>query len=168
MSKINKITFCLILLITISFLNISCSKKVITGEYRTNFNSYGRYSKTLTLDCEGNAIMNFNGDIFLNNNSFGVWKKDKDTLIIFFDSVINQNNRYKGEIKFLIKRNRLEYMPFSKSKYKELVKYAEDNNITNIPNYKKINKASRKMLKNFTGKSKHQYFKKIENIKCAK
>jgi hypothetical protein len=33
-----------------------------------------------------------------NNNSFGIWKTEKDTLIIFFDSIKNQHNKFKGEL----------------------------------------------------------------------
>ena len=85
----------------------SFSEKIIYGKYQTNFNSYGMYGKTLTLDCGGNAVMNFSGDL-QNNNSFGTWKTEKDTLIIFFDSIKNPANKYKSEIKFLIKRNKLQ------------------------------------------------------------
>ncbi len=146
---------------------ISCSKKVIIGKYRTNFNSYGMFSKTLTLNCNGNAILNFQGDM-QNNNSLGIWKTEKDTLIIFFDSLKNQTNKFKGEMKFVIKRNKLEYMPFPKSRYYELVEYAKrtKNDTLKIPSYRKLNKLTNQVLKNFQGKTGKQYFKKIEYIEC--
>ena len=146
---------------------ISCSKKVVIGKYRTNFNSYGMFSKTLTLNCNGNAILNFQGDM-QNNNSLGIWKTEKDTLIIFFDSLKNQTNKFKGEMKFVIKRNKLEYMPFPKSKYYELVEYAKrtKNDTLKIPSYRKLNKLTNQGLKNFQGKIGKQYFKKIEVINC--
>ena len=147
---------------------ISCSNKVVTGKYRTNFNSYGMFSKTLTLDCNGNAILNFQGDM-QNNNSFGIWKIEKDTLIIFFDSIKNQNNKFRGELKFVVKRNKLENMPFPKSKYKEIVEYTkstENDTLNNIPSYRKLNKLTSQGLKNFQGKTGKQYFKKIQYIEC--
>ncbi|MCW1148176.1 hypothetical protein [Flavobacterium lacisediminis] len=146
---------------------ISCSKKVVTGKYRTNFNSYGMFSKTLTLECNGNAILNFQGDM-QNNNSFGTWKTEKDTLIIFFDSIKNQNNKFRGELKFVVKRNKLENMPFPKSKYKEMVKYVKrtENDTLKIPSYRKLNKMTTQGLKNFQGETGKQYFKKIEYIEC--
>ncbi|MBU2062341.1 MAG: hypothetical protein KKH44_10895, partial [Bacteroidetes bacterium] len=66
------------------------------------------FSKTLTLSCNGNAILNFQGDM-QNNNSLGIWKTEIDTLIIIFDSLKNKNNKFKGEMKFVVKRNKLEY-----------------------------------------------------------
>jgi hypothetical protein len=146
---------------------ISCSKKIVAGKYRTNFNSYGMFSKTLTLECNGNAVLNFQGDM-QNNNSFGIWKTEKDTLIIFFDSIKNQHNKFKGELKFVIKRNKLENMPFPKSKYYKLVEYAKktENDTLKIPSYRKINKLTNQGLKNFQGKTGKQYFKKIEIINC--
>jgi len=146
---------------------ISCSKKIVAGKYRTNFNSYGMFSKTLTLECNGNAVLNFQGDM-QNNNSFGIWKTEKDTLIIFFDSIKNQHNKFKGELKFVIKRNKLENMPFPKFKYYKLVEYAKktENDTLEIPSYRKINKLTSQGLKNFQGKTGKQYFKKIEYIEC--
>jgi len=125
------------------------------------------FSKTLTLNCNGNAILNFQGDM-QNNNSLGIWKTEKDTLIIFFDSLKNQTNKFKGEMKFVIKRNKLEYMPFPKSKYYELVEYAKrtKNDTLKIPSYRKLNKLTNQGLKNFQGKIGKQYFKKIEVINC--
>lgn len=145
----------------------SCSEKIIVGKYRTNFNSYGMFSKTLTIACDGNAILNFQGDM-QNNNSFGTWKTEKDTLIIFFDSIKNQNNKFKGELKFIIKRNKLENMPFPKSKYNEIVEFAKgtENDTLKIPSYRKFNKMNNTSLKNFKGKTGKQYFKKIEFIEC--
>lgn len=146
---------------------ISCSEKIIVGKYRTNFNSYGMFSKTLTLNCNGNAIMNFQGEM-QNNDSFGTWKTESDTLIIFFDSIKNQSNKFKGELKFVIKKNKLEYMPFPKSKYNEIVEFAKKtgNDTLKIPSYRKVNKITNKGLKNFQGKTGKQYFKKIEIIEC--
>ena len=146
---------------------ISCSKKVVIGKYRTNFNSYGMFSKTLTLNCSGNAILNFQGDM-QNNNSLGIWKTEKDTLIIFFDSLKNQNNKFKGEMKFVVKRNKLEYMPFPKSKYNELLEFGKKmgNDTVKIPSYRKVNKLTNQGLKNFKGKTSKQYLKKIEIINC--
>lgn len=125
------------------------------------------FSKTLTLDCKGNAIMNFAGDM-QNNDSFGTWKTESDTLIIFFDSIKNQNNKFKGEHKFVVKRNKLEYMPFPKSKYNEMVEFAKKtgNDTVKIPSYRKVNKITNKGLRNFQGKTGKQYFKKIEYIEC--
>ena len=146
---------------------ISCSNKIVAGKYRTNFNSYGMFSKTLTLECDGNAVLNFQGDM-QNNNSFGTWKTENDTLIIFFDSIKNQQNKFKGELKFVMKRNKLENMPFPKSKYNELVENAKQkgNDTLKIPSYRKLNRMTNQGLKNFYGKTAKQYFKKIEYIEC--
>ncbi len=166
MLKIKKGIMFIFLLVTVFVSSVSCSTKVITGKYRTNFNTYGMFSKSLILDCDRNAIINFSGDIMQNNNSYGVWKKDKDTLVIFFDSLLNKNNRYKGEIKFLIKRSKLEYMPFPKSKYDEIIKYYKSNkmNLKEFPSYKKLNQTPM----NHYGKTGFQYYKKIENTDCEK
>ncbi|WP_159085963.1 hypothetical protein [Flavobacterium faecale] len=125
------------------------------------------FRKTLTVNCNGNAILNFQGDM-QNNNSLGIWKTEKDTLIIFFDSLKNQNNKFKGEIKFVVKRNKLEYMPFPKSKYNELLEFAKKtvNDSVKIPSYSKVNKLTNQGLKNFQGKTGKQYLKKIEIVKC--
>jgi hypothetical protein len=155
------------ILFLVFILFISCSKKIVAGKYRTNFNSYGMFSKTLTLECNGNAVLNFQGDM-QNNNSFGTWKTENDTLIIFFDSIKNQPNKFKGELKFVIKRNKLENMPFPKSKYNELVENLKQtgNDTLKIPSYRKLNRITNQGLKNFYGKSSKQYFKKIEYIEC--
>ena len=146
---------------------VSCSKKIVAGKYRTNFNSYGMFSETLTLECNGNAVLNFQGDM-QNNNSFGTWKTEKDTLIIFFDSIKNQHNKFKGELKFVIKRNKLENMPFPKSVYNKIVENAKktENDTLKIPSYRKLNRMTNQGLKNFYGKTGKQYFKKIEIINC--
>jgi hypothetical protein len=166
MSKIKKgITF-IVLLITVFVTNISCSTKEITGKYRTNFNSYGKFSETLTLDCKGNAILNYSGNVIYNNNSHGVWKKNKDTLIVIFDSVTNKNNKFKGEYKFIITKNKIKRMPFPRSKYKEMVRLYKLNkwNLKELPSYRKLNQ----IPMNHYGKTGHQYYKKIENIECVK
>lgn len=125
------------------------------------------FSKTLTLECNGNAILNFQGDM-QNNNSFGIWKTEKDTLIIFFDSIKNQHNKFKGELKFVIKRNKLENMPFPKSVYNKIVENTKktENDTLKIPSYRKLNRMTNQGLKNFYGKTGKQYFKKIEIINC--
>ena len=151
----------------ISLTLISCSEKIVSGKYQTNFNIYGMFSRTLTLECNGNAILNFRGDL-QNNNSFGNWKTDKDTLVIFFDSVKNRNNKYQGELKFLIKRNKLENPPFPKKKYYELVESLKKtgNDTLKILSYRKLNKMMNQNMKNHYGKIRKQYFKKIEFIEC--
>jgi len=164
--KIKKgITF-IVLLVTIFVFNISCSSKRITGIYRTNFNSYGKFSETLTLECEGKAIMNYNGDIMYNNNSFGIWKKSKDTLIVIFDSITNKNNKFKGEYKFIIAKNKIKRIPFPRSKYKEMVRLYKLNkwNLKEIPSYRKLNQ----IPMNHYGKTGFQYYKKIKNTECVK
>ncbi len=158
------------LIITLFFLFLtlnSCSKKIVIGKYRTNFNTYGMFSKTLTLECNGDATLSFQGDM-QNNNSFGNWKTEKDTLIIFFDSVKNEKNKFKGELKFVIKRNKLENMPFPKSKYNKLVEFAKkpENDTLKIPSYRQLNKMTNQNMRNFQGKSGKQYFKKVEEIEC--
>jgi hypothetical protein len=159
--------FLIITLLFLSLTLISCSEKIINGKYRTNFNTYGMFSKTLTLECDGNAILNFQGDM-QNNNSFGNWKTEKDTLILFFDSIKNEKNKFKGELKFVIKRNKLENMPFPKSEYDKLVELAKkpENDTLKIPSYRKINKLTNQSMKNFQGKNGKQYFKKVEEIEC--
>jgi hypothetical protein len=123
------------------------------------------FSKTLTLECNGNAILNFQGDM-QNNNSLGKWKTEKDTLILFFDSLKNINNKFQGELKLLIKRNKFENMLFPKSKYNQMAKFVKENDTLKIPSYKKLNRLMNRSPKNFLGKNKKQYFKKIEKIEC--
>ncbi|SEP55727.1 hypothetical protein [Flavobacterium urocaniciphilum] len=165
MSKIKNGIIFIVLLITICITNISCSKKVITGKYRTNFNIYGMFSETLTLDCEGNVIMNFSGDL-QNNNSIGSWKREKDTLIMFFDTIINKKNKFKGEYKLLIKKNKLKKIPITKAYYKEIIKIYKSKNYDykHIRNYRKLNRTP----KNHYGKTGVLYYKKIENTDCKK
>lgn len=163
MEKILKVLF-LILIINFSF---SCSKKTFTGTYQTNFRTYGVFNKTLIVNCDGNASLNFQGDM-QNNTSFGNWIIKKDTLIIYFDPIVNKENRYKGEYKFILKKNRLENMPIPKDKYEEFIKKIKEsgNDTIKIPSYRKFNKSMNLSLKNFNGKTGHQYFKKIKNLNC--
>lgn len=155
-------------LITFLFLTLlSCSEKIVIGKYRTNFNSYAMFSKTLTLACDGSVILNFQGDM-QNNNSFGTWKTEKDTLILYFDSIKNKKNKFKGEFKFVIKKNKLKNMPYPKKIYNQLVEHAKKtgNDSLKIPSYRRLNMLTNWGLKNFEGKIGKQYFKKIEFIKC--
>ena len=125
------------------------------------------FSKTLTLDCNGNATMNFQGDK-QNNNSYGKWTKEKDTLIVWFDSIKNRNNKFKGEFKFIIKINKLENIPFSRSKYNEFVELAKasGNDSLKIPSYRKFTEMTNQNIKDFNGRMGKQYFKKIEELEC--
>lgn len=163
--KIKKeITF-IVLLVIVFISCISCSRKVITGKYRTNFSIYGMFSETLTLDCERNVIMNFCGDL-QNNNSFGTWKKEKDTLILYFDTLVNKQNKFKGEFKLLIKKNKLKKIPITKTYYNEIIKIYKSNNedIKLISNYRKFNRTPI----NQYGKTRILHYKKIENTDCEK
>jgi hypothetical protein len=153
------------LFLIVIFATVSCSKKIIAGKYRTNFNTYGMFSKTLILECNGNAILNFQGDM-QNNNSIGIWKTEKDTLKIYFDSLKNVKNKFKGELKLLIKKRKLENMPFPKSKYNEMVRLSKEIDTLKMPSYRKVNRIVNKTPKNFLGKNSKQYFEKIEDLDC--
>jgi len=149
--------------LTIICLLLACSNKLIPGEYHTNFPTYGMFGKTLTLDCDSSAIMNFQGDL-MNDNSYGQWKTIEDTLVITFDTLNYPTSRYKNNLSLLIKGKKLLNVPFSKEKYMELELIASDS--IDIPSLKSLNRKADKNMKYHYGKMKRQYFIRIESSDC--
>lgn len=83
------------------------AQKNMAGEYETNFPSYGMFSKTLRLNCDGTAVLNFRGDL-MNDNSNGSWIVKNDTLILNFDAAASSTKqRFTGIMRFQIVRKRL-------------------------------------------------------------
>lgn len=121
------------------------------------------FAKSLTLDCEGKAVMNFRGDL-MNDNSLGRYEVKEDTLIIHFDSLKGQ--RYEGDLSFIIQGNKLLNVPFPKAEYDRLVQQLKGNDTIKILSYKKLNKMMSLSPANFKGKMKKQYFKKVKEIDC--
>ena len=157
----------LILLLIIS----SCSSNKIVGTYKSNFASYGRFLKTLNLNCDSTFVMNFYGD-FMNDNSYGKWTINGDTLIMTYDTINYPKSRYSGINKYLIKNNKLtSNFPITKEKYDELVELIEKEGMTDslkIGSYSKFKRTAGKTPANFQGKMKRQYFKKVEEKDCGK
>ena len=149
----------------------SCSTKNIVGKYQTNFATYGKFAKTMTINCDSTFVVNFRGD-FMNDNSYGKWEISGDTLIMNYDSINYPKSRYKGQSKYLIKRNKLtSHFPISKEKYDELVALIEKEGMTdslNIGSYSKFKRIAGKTPANFYGRMKRQYFKKVEEKDCGK
>jgi hypothetical protein len=143
----------------------------LPGVYQTNFPAYGMFGETLTLNCDGTVILNFRGDL-MNDNSFGTWITDGKMLILTFDSTLHPNQRYKGQRNYRIKGNRFYVMNFTGKQYRELKEkvdeYSEDKDIDfKLPaNYKKFKRKYRKTMKNSTGKTGMQYFKRIKSSDC--
>ena len=145
------------------FLIIGCTNNLIPGVYKTNFNSYGRFSKTLTLDCDGTATLNFQGDM-MNDNSYGNWRTENDTVLIAFDTVNYPNSRFRKDLIFISKKGKLYRIQFSKKQYDELLNLAADS--VKIPSYRKLARRLDKTPTNFQGNSKVQFFRRNESIKC--
>jgi hypothetical protein len=157
----------LILLLAIS----SCSSNKIVGTYKSNFASYGRFLKTLNLNCDSTFVMNFYGD-FMNDNSYGKWTISGDTLIMTYDTINYTKSRYFGVDKYLIKNNKLtSNFSITKEKYDELVALIEKERMTDslkIGSYSKFKRITDKTPANFQGKMKKQYLKKVEEKDCGK
>ena len=134
--------------------------------YGTNFNTYGRFAKTLTLNCDSSAVMNFQGDM-MNDNSFGYWRSSNDTLFVSFDTITYPDARFTDELTFLVKGKKLErFSTLPQEQYDELVIMAADS--VKLPSYEKLNKQlnNSKTPTNFKGNSKRQYFKLTEQFDC--
>lgn len=153
----------IILILSIILSIAGCSNKLIPGTYTTNFNTYGRFSKTLTLNCDSSVIMNFQGDM-MNDNSYGNWRTSNDTLFISFDTTNYPDGRYKNDLTFIFKGQKLFSIPFSPEQYDELMALAADS--IEIPNYRSLAKQLDKTPTNFKGNSKRQYFRKAKSFEC--
>jgi hypothetical protein len=163
---INKILKLTIALSTF-FITISFSQNNIIGKYRTNFATYGMFGKTLTLKCDSSMIMNFTGDL-LNDDSYGIWKRNVDTLRLIFDTINYPNSRYRNEMLFLIDEDKLYTIAISKSKYLELVRKIKESgsDTTKILSYEEFTQHADYNMSNYSGTLKRQYFIKFEQVDC--
>ena len=142
---------------------ISCSKTIIPGRYCTNFATYGMFGKTLKLNRDSSAIMNFAGDL-MNDNSYGNWKIKDDTVLITFDTIKYPNSRYKKDLAFKIKGNRLYNIAFTNKQYHDFLIKAksEGYDIKRMPTASRFNKIADKNLTNHKGTFRRQFFKRKE------
>ena len=158
-------------ILTLVIFLTSCYSRKVVGKYQTNFATYGRFAKTMTINCDSTFVLNFSGD-FMNDNSYGKWEISGDTLIMNYDSINYPKSRYNGQSKYLIKRNKLtNHFPISKEKYNELIALIEKEGMTDslkIGSYSKFKRTAGKTLANFQGKMKRQYFEKIKKTDCGK
>ena len=152
------------------FISISCSKKIVPGEYRTNFPLYGMFGKRLTLNCDGSMVLRFSGDL-MNDNSYGKWTTNKDTLFLVFDTINYPDSRYKAYQDLLVRGKKLKdkNIPFNKKRYNELLDTirAAGLDTLQVPSYRELKKVQGKTLANFTGKMKRQYFVRYEKFSCS-
>jgi hypothetical protein len=148
-----------------------CGQTKLAGAYQTNFPAYGMFGETLTLNCDSTVILNFRGDL-MNDNSFGTWTTNKTELILTFDSTLHPDQRYKGQMNYRIKGNRLYVLTITKKQYQDLKEKAdqyskENNSDLKVPtSYKKFKRKYGKTMKNSTDKARVQYFKKIKSSDC--
>lgn len=156
--KINSILF-----IFIFALSISCSKTIIPGRYCTNFATYGMFGKTLKLNRDSTVIINFAGDL-MNDNSYGNWKINNDTLLITFDTIKYPNSRYKKDLAYKIKGNRLYNIAFTNEQYQDFLLKAKNEgyDIKGMPNASRFNRIADKNMTNHKGTMRRQFFKRKE------
>ncbi len=147
----------------------SCSSnKALSGIYVTNFPSYGRFSKTLTLNCDSTAVMKFQGDM-MNDNSFGTWSINNKELILEFDSIQYPGSRYKGDFVLLLDGRKLLIPIISREQFERLVDTVKASNLDGkikIKTYERFVRKFSKAPKNFRGKMRKQYFKRTEDLDC--
>jgi len=144
----------------------------LSGVYQTNFATYGMFGRTLTLNCDSSAVINFRGDL-LNDNSFGNWTTDRKILTLTFDSTLHPQQRYKGQFNYKIKRNRLYLVNFTRNQYQELKEKIEEHSKENatdlkLPSYRNFKKKFGRTMKNHSGKTGTQYLKKIKSTDCER
>lgn len=164
-----KIYNCLLFLI---FPIVSYGQKNLSGVFKTNFQTYGLFQTTLTLNCDSSAVLNFRGD-FVNDNSIGIWTVKNNLLTLTFDSIKYLKQRYKGQSSFKIKRNRLYLISFSIESYEklkvDLEKYSKEKNQKfKMPKYSKFERHSYITPKNVTGRTGKQYYKNLNKFDCDK
>ena len=158
-----------LLTVCLCMLLLSCmTNKNITGEYTTNFATYGMFGKTLKLNCDSTAILNFAGDL-MNDNSSGKWIIRDNILEVSLDTSFKQ--RYSGLYKFRIRNKRLFDFHLTKRQYDSL-KFKidslskEENQKVDIPSYAKLKRGYSGEMKNFSGKTGRQFYKKTKSYVC--
>jgi hypothetical protein len=156
-------------LFSISVIIVFGQKKY-SGIYQTNFPAYGMFGETLTLNCDSTVALNFRGDL-MNDTSFGYWTVNGKILTLTFDSILHPKQRYKGQINYMIKRNRFYQITITKKKYQELKEKADQDSLQNhtdlkLSSYKEFKKKYGTTMKNSSGKTGVQYFKKIKSTDC--
>ena len=163
----------IILAFTLSLFTIfALGQKKLSGIYQTNFPTYGMFGKTLTLNCDSSVVLNFRGDL-MNDNSFGNWSTDRKVLTLTFDSTLHPTQRYKGQMRYKIKSNRLYLVTFTKKQFQELKekieKHSKDSAIDfKLSSYRKFKKKYGRTMKNNYGKTGVQYLKKIKLMDCER
>lgn len=125
------------------------------------------FNKTLTLNCDSTVILNFAGDL-INDNSYGKWITNGETLIIAFDTINHPNSRYRNNLEFNIKGRKLYNISLKKEEYDELIKEIKEsgNDTIKIPTYRKFIRQAGRSMTNFNGDMKGQYFKLLETFEC--
>jgi len=121
------------------------------------------FGKTLRLNRDSTVIMNFAGDL-MNDNSYGNWRINNDTLFIAFDTIKYPNSRYKKDLAFKIKGRRLYNIAFTNKQYQDFLLIAKNDgyDIDKMPNARRFNKKADKNMTNHKGTMRRQFYKRKE------
>jgi hypothetical protein len=157
----------LLTILTTIFFTTLFSQNKMSGEYVTNFPSYGMFGEILTLNCDGTAVLNFRGDL-MNDSSYGHWTVHHERLIIFYDKS-NPNARHKDTMNFNIKDKKLYQVGLTKKMYKKIKTLIDKHNKETgenlqLPSYDSLSQTS----KDFYGKTGIQYFEKTKSYVCER
>lgn len=132
------------------------------------------FGQTLTLNCDGNALMNFRGDL-MNDNSYGKWKVLGDILEIRFDSITDIKQRYSGVDLYKIDNGKLTHFTISKEKYKSMINTLKNNGFADslklkkyrmFKNYSSFVKEMNQVMIDHKGTMRKQYLNRIKLIEC--
>jgi hypothetical protein len=161
--------FCTVTIVLLFSLFVSAQRS-LSGVFQTNFPVYGMFGQTLSLNCDSSVVMNFRGDL-MNDNSFGRWSVRDETLTLSFDSTKYPQQRYKGQMNYRIRGDRLYLINLTKEQYEELkakaLQAAKDSGqVIRLPSYRWFKKHTGRAMKNHSGKTGKQYFKRTEVTDC--
>ncbi len=143
-------------------------QKSLAGEYKTNFSTYGMFEKTLILNCDSTIALNFRGDM-MNDNSYGRWDANGKILVLIFDTIKSVNSRYKRTMYFQVKSKRLYQTVWVKEFYQKTNNEYGKETIKDdvLPKPGDSNKQHNQAMKNYTGKTGVQFFKRVKAYKCG-
>ncbi|MCG8322503.1 MAG: hypothetical protein MI921_23595 [Cytophagales bacterium] len=140
-----------------------CENQGLQSRFLHSMSHGKRACEWLMLWGTTSRITDFQGDM-MNDNSYGNWRTSNDTLFILFDTTNYPDGRYKNDLTFIFKGQKLFSIPFSPEQYDKLMALAADS--IEIPNYRRLAKPLDKTPTNFKGNSKRQYFRKAKSFEC--
>jgi hypothetical protein len=148
--------------------NSGYSQKDLSGQYQTNFPTYGMFGETLDLKCDSTFILNFRGDL-QNNNTYGKWTMNKKHLILTVDTCLTKTKRYSGLITFNIVGNKLYRERLTKKNYLELQKKVIEHNkktgdTLSLPTFGSLQMTPM----DHYGKEGRQFYQKLKSFKCQR